>query len=127
MNELAEILCGAIWIAAAEGLNYPVFIFRAFMYSRLSSAAGAVLREQSFGVEASPVEIFLNVGDYHVPFAYEDSASGRQFKFFDERQAVQARPRHFASVYLNRIKDSNWRQIPGTRRVPFDTPENGFK
>jgi hypothetical protein len=50
MNELAEILRGAVWIVAAESLNHPVFIFRAFLYPRWLSAAGAVLRKQSLGI-----------------------------------------------------------------------------
>jgi hypothetical protein len=77
MNKLAEVLHSAFWVNAPERLY------------RLS-ATGATVWNDAFLFEAATVKVFFNMGDDHVPLAYEDSAPMHEFQTFDKARVVQA-------------------------------------
>ena len=66
------------------------------------------------------------MGDDHVPFGNEDTASRMQLQSLDEGEVVQACPGHVTSIDLHRVEDCNGSNLTVTAGLPFNRAENCF-
>ena len=74
----------------------------------------------------STVQVLLYMGNNHVPFGYQDTASRHQLQFPDKGEVMKRGPGYGAAVNLHGVKDCHRCQFPETGRRPFNTLENGF-
>ena len=74
----------------------------------------------------STVQVLLYMGNDHVPFGYQDTASRHQLQFPDKGEVMKRGPGYGAPINLHGVKDCHRCQFPETGRRPFNTLENGF-
>ena len=96
------------------------------MDARRLPAAGTAGRNKALKVEVTTVQVFLHMGDNHVPLGDQDAVSGHQFQIFHEGQVVERGAGHSAAVDLHRGKDCHGRDLPSARRVPLHRVQRGL-
>ena len=124
MDEFFQLLAFTGWIATVYGFNDPSF-FSFFSMEFWRSAAARADSRCCIPV-VSTVQVLLYMGNDHVPFGYQDTASRHQLQFPDKGEVMKRGPGYGAAVNLHGVKDCHRCQFPETGRRPFNTLENGF-
>src|SRR5699024_1570870 len=124
MDEFFQLLAFTGWIAAVYGFNDPSFFSFFSMEFCRSTAARADSRCCIQIV--STVQVLLYMGNNHVPFGYQDTASRHQLQFPDKGEIMKRGSGYRAAVNLHCVKDCHRRQFPETGRCPFNTLEDSF-
>ena len=106
------------------GFNDPSF----FSFFSMEFCWSAAARADSRGCipVMSTVQVLLYMGNDHVPFGYQDTASRHQLQFPDKGEVMKRGPGYGAAVNLHCVKDCHRRQFPEAGRRPFDTPEDSL-
>ena len=66
------------------------------------------------------------MGNDHVPFGYQDTASRHQLQFPDKGEVMKRGSGYGAAVNLHCVKDCHRRQFPEAGRRPFNTPKDSL-
>ena len=108
MHELAQASGLTALVIAEQGLSnliFSIFHGTALMDAGRFPTAGAPFRNCLLHGKTAAVQIFLHMGDDHVPLADQYPAAGHQLHPLDKGKVVQACPGYPASVYLHRLKN----------------------
>ena len=124
MDEFFQLLAFTGWIAAVYSFNDTSF-FCCFPPQFCRSAAARADSRCCIPV-VSTVQVLLYMGNDHVPFGYQDTASRHQLQFPDKGEVMKRGPGYGAPINLHGVKDCHRCQFPETGRRPFNTLENGF-
>ena len=107
-----------------EGLHHASLVTGPGIGACGLPATGAGIRHHVF--ICATVKVLLHMGDDHVPFGYQDAASGVQFKVFDEGQVMEACPGDLTAVNLHCVKNSNRCDFAAASGLPFNGAEDCF-
>ena len=108
MHELAQAPGLTVLVVAEQSLSnliFPILHGTALVDAGRLPTAGAPFRYGLPHDKAAAVQIFLHMGDDHVPLADQYPAAGHQLHPLDKGKVVQACPGYPASVYLHRLKN----------------------
>ena len=123
MHELAQAPGLTALVIAEQSLSdlfLPILHGTALVDAGRLPTAGAPFRHGLFHDKTATVQVFLHMGNDHVPLADQYPAAGHQLHPFDKGKVVQACPGHLTSVYLYRFKNRHRRDLPGTGRIPLN-------
>ena len=109
-----------------SNLIFPILHGTALVDADRLPTAGAPFRYGLPHDKTATVQIFLHMGDDHVPLADQYPAAGHQLHPLDKGKVVQACPGYLTSVYLYRFKNRHWGDLPGTGRVPLNREQLCF-
>ena len=118
VDELMMDAAATFGIVAVERLDgAPPVAFPGVDVCRMPAAGAGFWRH----VLAAPaVQVVLHMWDDHVPFGYQDAASGVQLQPLDEGQVVQACPGYPAAVNLHGVEDCHRCDLTEASCLPFD-------
>ena len=105
MDEALQDAAAAFRIVTVKCLHHASFVTGSGIDTRRLSTAGTGLRYHILIV--STVQIFLHMGNDHIAFGNQNTASGIQFQVFDKSQVMEACPRYFAAVDFHGVKYCN--------------------
>ena len=90
------------------------------------AAAGTIRRHEALKVKAAAVQVFLDMGNDHIPLGNEDAVARHQLQVLHEGQIVQAGPGYGAAVDLDRLKDGDGCDLTRAGRVPLHSSHPGL-
>ena len=122
MDELPQTAGFTGGIVAEQRLGIVVF-----MDTGRLAAARTLVRNGLLHTEAAPVQIFLHMGDNHVPFGHQHPVPRHQLQALNKGEVMQAGPGNGTAVNLHRIKDRYRGNLPRAAGCPFNLLEPGFK
>ena len=91
------------------------------------AAAGTLTGNGLFHTKAAPIQIFLHMGDNHVPLGHQHPVSRHQFQALDEGEVMQTGPGDGTAVDFHWLKDRYRGNFPCTAWSPLNILEPGFK